>query len=373
MRSNAPKFAILACASGLAGSLLFSRANAQDDAANALLAAHRGAIVQLQVRGKVNNQYQIEYGTGFLFQTPNGPRIITAGHVIGPDSRWDSLLDRCIYYRLAQNGSSSVYDCVIDAKIDPTLDLAEIYLDPFTPPSLQMAAGLPARNADLAVTSWRNWDKPGTKASAQAARVLEVTADKITLSGDYVRSDSGSPVLDSDGRVIGLMIEAINQPGSATQGIAIPVTQFASILGGPTARKAIPSMAELGGPRPTSTTVDAIEIAVSGCVFLGKRSARVTKKTPDMPFGLSTLQILLDADKRASLIGTTLSPDIGVNLRSDCPVVESGSAYYSPARVQLKPGDRVTLSEILPLNYLDDVFFWARVTARGSDSGSNRQ
>ncbi|QAU43656.1 hypothetical protein XH83_36660 (plasmid) [Bradyrhizobium sp. CCBAU 53351] len=130
-------------------------------------------------------------------------------------------------------------------------------------------------------------------------------------------------------------------------------------------------MAELGGTRPTSTAVDAIEIAVSGCVFLGKRSARLAKNTPDMPFGLSTLQILLDADKRGFLMGTRLSPDIAVNLRSDCPVVESGSAYYSPARVQLKPGDRVTLSEILPLNYLDDVFFWARVTARGSNSGSN--
>jgi hypothetical protein len=361
MRSNRRTIAILACVSGLTASL--PSAKAQNDAASALLAAHRGAI---------------EYGTGFLFQTPNGPRIITAGHVIGPDSRWDSLLDRCIYYRLAQNGSSSVYDCVTDAKIDPTLDLAEIYLDPFAATSLKMASGLPSQNADLAVTSWRSWSQPGTRATAQAARILDVTGDKIILSGNYVRSDSGSPVLDSNGRVVGLMIEATNEPGGTTKGVAIPVTRFASILSGPAAvpiaRKAIPSMAELGGAKPTSSAaVDAIEIAVSGCVFLGKRSARITKRTPDMPFGLATLQTLLDADKRGSLVGTTLSPEIGVNLRSDCPVVESGSAYYSPARVQLKPGDRVTPAEILALNYLDDVFFWARVTALGGGSGSNRR
>lgn len=108
-----------------------SRGLSQNDPASALLAARRGAIVQLQVRGEINNQTKIEYGTGFLFQTSDGPRIITAGHVVGPDDKWDSIVDRCIYYRLAQNGSSLAYDCVLDAKIEPNIDLAEVYLDPF--------------------------------------------------------------------------------------------------------------------------------------------------------------------------------------------------------------------------------------------------
>ena len=122
-------------------------AAAQDDAGKALLAAHRGAIVQIQVRGKINNKPAFENGTGFLFQTAAGPRIITAGHVIGPDNKWDSLVDRCIYYRLAQNGSSLQYDCVVDARIDPTLDIAEIYLDPFDAPTLEMAQSLPTNGA----------------------------------------------------------------------------------------------------------------------------------------------------------------------------------------------------------------------------------
>src|ERR1700736_3421468 len=104
--------AVLRCLVCLIWLSLYRMAAAQNDVANALLSAHRGAIVQLQVRGKINNKPAFENGTGFLFQTAAGPRIITAGHVIGPDDKWDSLVDRCIYYRLAQNGGSLLYDCV---------------------------------------------------------------------------------------------------------------------------------------------------------------------------------------------------------------------------------------------------------------------
>ena len=375
---------IFLCLLGLLNPRFSRMAEAQADEASILLATHRGAIVQIQVRGKVNNKYELEYGTGFLFQTAAGPRIITAGHVIGPDNRWDSLADRCIYYRLAQNGSSAVYDCVIDAKIDQTLDIGEVYLDPFAAPSLEMAASLPVTGADLAVTSWRSWGQPGSRATAQVAHILELTTDKMVLSGSYVRSDSGSPVLDAEGHVVGLMIEATNEPGSTTQGIAIPVTRFASILNGaiasPVARTTIPVLAEFKGitlppPKGTGThTVDAVDVvAVSGCVFLGKRSASATKRAPDMPFGLSTLHTLMDTGKRNSLIGKGLATEVAVNLRSDCPVVQAGSAYYAAAKAQLRPGDKFTPAEILALNYLDDVFFWARGLAQSSSGNSNFQ
>jgi len=41
---------------------------------DSLLAAHRGAIVQLKVQGKIDNKIAFEYGTGFLIKTSSGPR-----------------------------------------------------------------------------------------------------------------------------------------------------------------------------------------------------------------------------------------------------------------------------------------------------------
>jgi hypothetical protein len=178
--------------------------------------------------------------------------------------------------------------------------------------------------------------------------------------------------------VVGLMIEASNQPGSTSQGIAIPVTRIAPILSGvvasPIARTAIPVLASFSkGPIGKGPiVVDSFQrVAVTGCVFLGKRSASVTKRAPDMPFGLAVLQTLMNNEKRRELIGKALPADVAVNLRTDCPTISDGSAYYAAAKAQLSPGDDVTPSEILALSYLDDVFFWARGTARSHVNGPN--
>jgi hypothetical protein len=52
-------------------------------------------------------------------------------------------------------------------------------------------------------------------------------------------------------------------------------------------------------------------------------------------------------------------------------VRREGSAYYAAPRAQLTPGDEITPREILALNYLDDVFFWARGLARARTGNSN--
>lgn len=88
-----------------------------------------------------------------------------------------------------------------------------------------------------------------------------------------------------------------------------------------------------------------------------------------MPFGLSVLKILLGSEGRVALVGKSLEVQTGVNLRSDCPTVIQGSAYYAPAKTQLIPTDTVTPKEILALNYLDDVFYWARGnSSRGNNA-----
>jgi hypothetical protein len=332
---------------------------------DALLTVHRGAVVQLQVKGKINNQITFDYGTGFLVQTSGGPRIVTAGHVVGPDNRWDSLIDRCIYYRLAQFGSSAAYDCVLEAKVEKTIDLAEVYLDPFNATTLDIASAVPPVGSDLAVASWRSWGQPGSRAIAQAARLLDVQPDRLTLSGSYERSDSGSPVLDSQGRVVGLMIEAVTQPGSATQGIALPVTSFAAALSNavafPVKKLGIPRLTEFAVARSAPNGGGfTFRAERAGCVFLGKRSASVTRRPPDMPFGAGLLDTLRSIDGRAGLKGRELRVEVPVNIRSDCPTVVNGSAYYAPTITQLNPGDTFFPSEIQALNYLDDVFYWGR-------------
>jgi hypothetical protein len=79
----------------------------------------------------------------------------------------------------------------------------------------------------------------------------------------------------------------------------------------------------------------------------------------------------MNNEKRRELIGKALPADVAVNLRTDCPTISDGSAYYAAAKAQLSPGDDVTPSEILALSYLDDVFFWARGTARSHVNGPN--
>jgi Trypsin-like peptidase domain len=284
-----------------AAGLILSHSSIAQNNATAFLEGHRGAIVQLRVTGKINNVLATEYGTGVLFETSRGPRIITAGHVVGPDSKWDSLADRCIYYRLAQNSSSLPYDCVVDATVDPNIDIAEVYLDPFPATTLDIAVSLPVQGSPLTVPSWENWGKPGSRATAQDVRLLQVEPDRMILSGSYQRSDSGSPVIDTQDRVVGLMIEASSQPGNNTEGIALPLTIISSFLSSTSAssvvKAQIPELAEIKG------TKDVLSRAVQfGCVFLGKRSASATRRPVDMPFGLEVL-LSLSAGLRIDLYG----------------------------------------------------------------------
>ena len=220
------------------------------------------------------------------------------------------VIDRCIYYRLAQNGGSLLYDCVVDAKIDPTLDLAEVYLDPFDAPTLDIAQSLPAPDADLAVTSWRSWGQPGSRATAQSARILDLQPEKMILSGNYERSDSGSPVLDSKGRLVGLMIEASESAGrhhprdcDTRDPVLLYLDQRDCFTR--------PKNAHSGtGKRRQGKGLESTEPPSStqfGCVFLGKRSASATRRASDMPFGLTVLQRLLNSSTRNSLVGTALA------------------------------------------------------------------
>lgn len=331
------------------------------DPATLWLNANRGAVVQLRVFGKVENKDTQEYGTGFLIRTAEGPRIITAGHVVGPDSKWDSLKERCIYYRLAQFGSSMSFDCVLDANVRTNIDLAEVYLDPFPATTLMFTATPPAKGATLYVASWRSWGQPGSRAVAQAVQLLDLQDNQMILSGNYEGSDSGSPVVDQQGVVVGLLIQASNQPGGGTRGVALSLAHVSQDVSNVVALPVRKSVVPVLGKDDGSLLTDALSVSLEGCVFLGKRSAaRATQNPADMPFGLVVLNQLSNEAQRKALIGKELTVRTPVNLRTDCPTVTDGSAYYAPPRARLNAGYGVVAREILALRYLDDTFYWAR-------------
>jgi hypothetical protein len=82
-----------------------------------------------------------------------------------------------------------------------------------------------------------------------------------------------------------------------------------------------------------------------------------------MPLGGRVLNTLQTNTGRRALNGVKLSIQSPVSLRSECPTIIDGSAYYAAVVAQLVPGDTFTPIDTLALRYLDDVFYWAMGTA----------
>ena len=357
----------------LVGIAAMNQPRAQTGLANSILVQHRSAVVQLQVQGKINNERNAENGTGFLLSTAQGPRIITAGHVVGADDRWDSIDDRLIYYRVAMLGSSLTLDPVTDAKVDlPQLDMAEVYLDPFQASTLQIATASAKLGEQLTVLSWRGWGSPTTRVTAQSAQVLQSDNDRLVLSGSYVRSDSGSPVLNGDGQLVGMLIEATSLPSSGTQGLALPVAKLmpalSEAMASPVGKTPVLALADIPdrpewGWMPGSQQKSAQLPERAGCIFLGKRSASIPGRPSDMPFGASLIGSLRDKQTRDGLVGEHLQVRTELNLRSRCPTVVDDIVYYGAVTAHLQPLDTVIPTKISALNYLDDVFYWAEASA----------
>jgi len=355
----------------LVGIAVITRPFAQSDVPNSILASHRSAVVQLRVQGKKENVPVLSYGTGFLISTSQGPRIITAGHVVQPED-WDFLEEKnLIYYRVAAFGSSLILDPVTDAIVGlPDLDMAQVYLGPFQASTVQIALASPRQGDQLTVLSWRGWGgRVRTSATAQRAQVVSVDKDHLVLSGSYLVSDSGSPVLNGDGQVVGMLVELSPLPGSGTQGLALSVSGLSSFLSeakaSPVDKTPVSALADLRfgyaygySRRRGSATQRRNFVSVTGCVLLGKRSANADARSGDLPFGLPVIDSIRN-NQKSSLVGRRLAVRSPVDLRSKCPTVMDDVAYYGSVTARLDPGDTVIPQRILSLNYADDVYYWA--------------
>jgi hypothetical protein len=190
----------------------------------------RAAIVKIRVIGNVDGKTVSEIGTGFLIKTLDGPRVITAGHVLLPDSKWDDLKDRLIYVKQVGFGSSIEADPVTEATVQRDVDMAQIYLQPFNASTLSISTAEIPAGGTVDVGSWANDDR---NAKFQVVELLSIhDPDHLHLSGIYVPSHSGSPVLDGQGRVAGMLVERVTSIDSppATIGLALPAKSLMQVL-----------------------------------------------------------------------------------------------------------------------------------------------
>jgi hypothetical protein len=337
---------------------LFLPASAQqaaDPDADTMLQRIREAIVTIRVVGSVGGQTTTDSGTGFVIETASGPRVVTAGHVIHPDSYWDDAKARDIYIKWAAFGSSFEPEPVSEAVVDAKLDLAQVYIDPFKTTSLPFSDNDLQPTDKLYVPSWARTQKRAT--IQKADRLAEAGPDKLVLSGSYDFSDSGSPVVNHDGKIVGMLIDRSVQPDGATRGLAIPLPGTTDLRGLLAQFTTQPVMKAANLAR---AQLDFRDLG-GNCTFLGKRSALVTRNGPDMPFGIELLRRVNNSETRQQLVGEPLRVVTSVNLRSRCPIVIEGAAYYGRIVTVLNPSDSVVPRSIFALNYLDDIFYWTTI------------
>jgi hypothetical protein len=302
------------------------------------------------VIGDANGTQQTENGTGFLIETTKGLRIVTAGHVIKPDRFWDDPKNRLIYYRLARFGSSFEPEPVTEAEVDTDVDIAQVYIDHFDTKVLPFSE---SGQEKLFVASWRRGSRKAT--IQEASRLPDPPPGRLSLSGDYVHSDSGSPVISQSGQIVGMLIDRSTGPDGKTHGLALPLPGT-----WPQARLVLAKFKAQPVLKRPAISREALNFdELDGtCTFLGKRSARVTRNPFDMPFGSEILADVINPERRSQLMRRELPVMTPVNLRSRCPVLIDGAAFYGKIITRLERGDRVVPKEILALEYLDDVFYW---------------
>lgn len=140
--------------------------------------------------------------------------------MIGSDEKWDDPTSRLIYIDWAAYGSVIHPDPVIEALVERDPDLAQVYLDPF--PVTPLSFANPVSLATTSVLYVASWPRSERKAHVQIAAISR-NGSLLELTGAYDPSDSGSPVLNSQGELIAMLIERSVQTDGSTTGLALPL------------------------------------------------------------------------------------------------------------------------------------------------------
>jgi Caspase domain len=114
--------------------------------------------------------------------------------------------------------------------------------------------------------------------------------------------------------------------------------------------------------------IDRVVGADQSVIFLGKESRRDCiegQVSNQFPLGCKALQQLSaffgngPAKGRQTLAGQTFTVGTSLYLRKGFPRAGTGGTIYGCTTGALQPGNKVTLTSIVSLKYLDDTFYWA--------------
>lgn len=347
------------------------------DADRALVQAS-GKVVHLMVTGKsapFQSFPQPIHGSGIVIRT-NSPdaskrfRILTAGHVVMPDSAWAPLgsrVNRDVYV-IADMGVGSVeFRPVTGVRVSGDRDIAEVVANPSTSLAAEIKAIQLTAGQQYAVVSWGlDGTTVAEHPSVKLVKVLgpdDGDPHLVKLQGNLVPTESGSPMLDDSGAVVAIVVQREVTGANSNVAFALPIAQVADWVSGVQSTP----VAEPGLQRLKDVT-DASGL----CVFLGKKSAlaRGELHYEDAPFGREFLQQVLNRaivnplETAFTLTDQPLriAPQTGaVNIRSRCPEVRNGRAFYGSPVAEVTSRTQILIGAIRPLHYLNDTFFWGTI------------
>jgi Trypsin-like peptidase domain len=340
----------------------------------------QGKVVHLRVVGTEAPGEKVDqpiHGSGVIVKTgSNDPklkfRILTAGHVVKSDSVWAPLGNRVNrdVYVIAEYGPGTVeFRPVTGVLVNNGKDIAQVVAGPNTTIAADLKPVPVVSGRQYVVVSWGlNGDRVAENASAKLVKAIgpdDTDPDLVRLEGSLVPTESGSPVFDDSGAVVAIVVLREVTGSISNIALALPIAKLTDWIKG----KSTEPVSEAARPNLEKLVSEASGL----CIFLGKRSAlaRPQLNYTDAPFGREVLQ---NVQKQASTMPASASFELfqeplriapqaeAINVRSRCPEIEDGKAYYGSVVSQLTTRSQIKVGSILPLHYLDDVFYWARVT-----------
>ncbi len=346
---------------------------ANDIDVEAILTEAIGKVVHLRVQGKPapGEMFSIPiHGTGVVIRTKaNSPRrkyrILTAGHVVLPDGKWDRLgarRNRDVYVIAETSIGAQEYRPITGVLVNKKHDVAQVVASSRTRISAKVRAVNLAVGQKYVVVSWGlDGSKIAESATANLAEVVgtdSLDPRLVRLSGKFIPTQSGSPIFDADGFVVAILVMRELVANKSRIGLALPVAEIANWIDGVLSKPVL---------EPKSQRLSAVISDASGlCIFLGKKSALVRDKLrhPDAPFGRAVLRAIRDNHKTDEVVGPKLNITReagGINIRSRCPELRNDKAYYGSIVTVLNPNAKIELVSVKPLKYLDDIFYWGTI------------
>ena len=360
----------------------------------------RSEVVRLIVGGTARDSVAFKpplYGTGFFVEIPGGElRIFTAAHVVRLDEDWAPLgakrVNRDVTHIADTDSGNLRFEPVTAVTYQAGIDVAQVGLGRRTRKAARLKAAAFTTSEPYFVVSWgRNSDGGEFPDQPYIRRVKFLGPDSVNAelgqfqvddpSVGFIETESGSPVMDKGGDVVGMIVRRVRPPdttdsGRSQIGLAVPTSAINLWLSSPVAVSAFePAILKLQRLLVSAALAPALTNMEGLCVFLGKRSAKfqdadTQPRASDAPFGVKFLRAVDEKPTNPALLTEPISVSTkagAVNVRTRCPDIvqkpnttdrKSRIAFYGAPFAELTPDFDVRLKEVRKLDYLEDYFYW---------------